>query len=179
MDTLRKQNRSLVWQLWLFAAGAFAFGFALVPLYDVLCDVTGYGSKKTLVNAAAAPTKTDLNRLVTIEFISALPTVGEWEFHPVKNDLQVHPGQLYEATFIAKNLSARPVTAQAVPSIAPQQATRYFHKTDCFCFTPQHFEGAQTRELKVRFFVDPQLPSDIDRVTLAYSMFDVPEKQGS
>jgi len=179
MDTLRKQNRSLVWQLWLFAAGAFAFGFALIPLYDVLCDVTGYGSKKTLVNAAAAPTKTDLNRLVTIEFISALPTVGEWEFHPVKNDLQVHPGQLYEATFIAKNLSARPVTAQAVPSIAPQQATRYFHKTDCFCFTPQHFEGAQTRELKVRFFVDPQLPSDIDRVTLAYSMFDVPEKQGS
>ena len=179
MDTLRKQNRSLVWQLWLFAAGAFAFGFALIPLYDVLCDVTGYGSKKTLVNAAAAPTKTDLNRLVTIEFISALPTVGEWEFHPVKNDLQVHPGQLYEATFIAKNLSARPVTAHAVPSIAPQQATRYFHKTDCFCFTPQHFEGAQTRELKVRFFVDPQLPSDIDRVTLAYSMFDVPEKQGS
>jgi len=179
MDTLRKQNRSLVWQLWLFAAGAFAFGFALIPLYDVLCDVTGYGSKKTLVNAAAAPTKIDLNRLVSIELISALPTVGEWEFHPVKNDLQVHPGQLYEATFIAKNLSARPVTAQAVPSIAPQQATRYFHKTDCFCFTPQHFEGAQTRELKVRFFVDPQLPSDIDRVTLAYSMFDVPEKQGS
>ena len=178
-ESLRNENSSLARQLWLFAAGSFAFGFALIPLYDVLCDVTGYGSKKTLVNAAALPTKADPNRVVTVEFISALPTFGGWEFHPVKNDLEVHPGQLYEATFIAKNLSANAVTAQAVPSIAPQQATRYFHKTDCFCFTPQHFEGEQTRELKVRFFVDPQLPSDIDRVTLAYSMFDVPQKRGT
>lgn len=173
-QTLKTQNRRLVRQLWLFAAGSFAFGFALVPLYDVLCQITGYGSKKALVEAAAAPQSVDLKRLVTVEFISSIPTVGEWEFRPTQTSVQVHPGQLYEATFYAKNLIARPVTGQAVPSIAPQQATQYFRKTDCFCFTPQHFDADQARELKVRFFVDPALPQNIDRVTLAYAMYDVP-----
>lgn len=171
---LKTQNRRLVRQLWLFAAGSFAFGFALVPLYDVLCDVTGFGSKKTLVQASTLSPSVDLKRLVTVEFISSVPTVGEWDFKPTQATLQVHPGQLYEATFYAKNLIAQPVTGQAVPSIAPQQATQYFRKTDCFCFTPQRFEADQARELKVRFFVDPALPQSIDRVTLAYAMFDVP-----
>lgn len=176
--SLKTQNRRLLQQLCLFAAGSFAFGFALVPLYDVLCDITGYGSKKSLTEAAAVSRTVDLNRLVTVEFISSVPTVGEWDFKPARGSLQVHPGQLYEATFYAKNLIAQPVTGQAVPSIAPSQATQYFRKTDCFCFTPQHFAAEQARELKVRFFVDPALPRNIDRVTLAYAMFGVPGGAG-
>jgi cytochrome c oxidase assembly protein subunit 11 len=175
---LAKQNRSLTRQLWMFAAGSFAFGFAMVPLYDVLCDITGYGSKRSLVEASTLKSKTDMNRLVTVEFISSMPTVGEWEFRPEQSSLQVHPGQLYEATFYAKSLISHAVTAQAVPSIAPQQATQYFRKTDCFCFTPQQFEANQARELKVRFFVDPSLPGNIDRVTLGYAMFDVTKTNG-
>lgn len=177
-NELKTRNRSLAKQLWVFAAGSFAFGFALIPLYDVLCDITGYGSKKNLVEAAELTAPADLSREVTVEFISSMPTVGEWEFRPAQNSMKAHPGQLYEATFYARNLVAKAVTGQAIPSIAPQQATQYFRKTDCFCFTPQRFEAEQTRELKVRFFLDPALPQNIDRVTLAYAMFDVKGDQG-
>jgi cytochrome c oxidase assembly protein subunit 11 len=167
-----KANRTLTRQLWLFAAGAFAFGFALVPLYDVLCDVTGYGDKSKLREASTIDAVPDLNRIVTIELVADAPSFGDWEFRPEINSLEVHPGQLYEAKFRARNLRALPVTAQAIPSIAPLQATKYFHKTECFCFTPQAFDAHQERELKVRFIVDPKLPVNIDRLTLAYSMYD-------
>ena len=171
-----QQNRSLTRSLWLFAAGSFGFGFALVPLYNVLCDITGYGDRTKLERASQVTEAPDLNRTVTVEFLSAVPTYGDWEFRPEANELTVHPGQLYEAKFYAKNLRAKAVTAQAVPSIAPSNAVQFFRKTECFCFTPQHFEGDQVRELTVRFIVDPKMPSTVDRVTLAYSMYDAPPK---
>lgn len=169
-------HRSLIRSLCIFAAGFFAFGFALVPLYRVLCSVTGYGDRTELEKAAAVVEAPVLDRTVTVEFLSALPTYGDWEFRPEANSMQVHPGRLYEATFYAKNLRAKAVTAQAIPSIAPLEATQYFRKTECFCFSPQHFAADQARELKVRFIVDPKLPGDVDRVTLAYSMYDAPDK---
>lgn len=168
-------NRKLTRQLWLFAAGSFAFGFALIPLYSVLCDVTGYGDRSKLVRAAEAVEAPDENRTVTVEFISTAPTFGAWEFRPVAGSIEVHPGRLYEAKFFARNLRAQPITAQAIPSIAPLQATQYFHKTDCFCFTPQQFDAEQQRDLSVRFIIDPKLPRNIDRLTLAYAMFDAKE----
>jgi cytochrome c oxidase assembly protein subunit 11 len=169
---LKKANRTLTGQLWLFAAGAFAFGFALVPLYNVICDVTGYGDKSKLRQASSITAVPDLNRVVTIELLADSPSFGDWEFRPEQPTVEVHPGQLYEAKFYARNLRAQPVTAQAIPSIAPLQATQYFHKTECFCFTPQAFDARQERELTVRFIVDPKLPVNIDRLTLAYSMYD-------
>jgi len=173
----KEANRRLTRSLWLFAAGSFAFGFALVPLYDVLCDVTGYGDRTKLLQAATVVESDEASdRSVTVEFMSAAPAAGDWEFRPEQNDLKVQPGKLYTAKFYAKNLRALPVTAQAVPSIAPTQATRYFQKTECFCFTPQHFDASQTRELTVRFIVDPKLPYNIDRLTLAYSMFTTDDK---
>jgi cytochrome c oxidase assembly protein subunit 11 len=169
-------NRRLTRQLWLFAAGSFAFGFALVPLYNVLCDVTGYGDRSRLTQAATVVEAPDENRSVTIEFVSSAPTFGEWEFRPEVGSISVHPGKLYEAKFLAKNLRSQPVVAQAVPSIAPLQATQYFRKTECFCFTPQHFGADQARDLTVRFIVDPKLPANIDRLTLAYAMYDAPQQ---
>lgn len=167
-------NRRLVRQLCLFVAGSFAFGFALIPLYDVLCNVTGYGDRTKLRQAADVLEAPDENRRITIEFISTAPTFGQWEFRPEAGSLQVQPGRLYEAKFYALNLRSQPVTAQAIPSVAPLQATQYFHKTECFCFTPQLFQGGQERDLTVRFIVDPKLPSNIDRLTLGYAMYDVP-----
>ncbi|MBL8268844.1 cytochrome c oxidase assembly protein, partial [Steroidobacter sp.] len=164
---LKQANRSLTRQLWIFAAGSFAFGFALVPLYDVLCDVTGYGDRSKLVEASSFTATEDKNRLVTIELVSDSPSFGDWEFRPEIASIEVHPGRLYEAKFYARNLRTKPVVAQAIPSIAPLQATKYFHKTDCFCFTPQPFDAEQVRELTVRFIVDPKLPVNIDRLTLA------------
>ena len=176
---LKKANRKLVWQLWLFAAGSLAFGFALVPLYNVLCDITGYGDRSKLQQAASVVEAPDETRTVTIEFISSAPTFGNWEFRPELTQLEVHPGRLYEAKFYARNMRDQPITAQAVPSIAPLQATQYFHKTECFCFTPQQFGAGQARELSVRFIVDPQLPSTIDRLTLGYAMYDAVSQKGS
>jgi cytochrome c oxidase assembly protein subunit 11 len=174
---LKKANRKLTWQLTLFAAGSLAFGFALVPLYNVLCEVTGYGDRSKLRQAASIVEAPDEARTVTIEFISTAPTFGNWEFRPEVTQLAVHPGKLYEAKFYARNLREQAVTAQAVPSIAPLQATQYFHKTECFCFTPQQFGAQQARELTVRFIVDPKLPTDIDRLTLGYAMYDVPDQK--
>ena len=175
----QRDNRRLTRSLLLMTAGAFAFGFALVPLYDVICDVTGYGSREALRQAADVVEAPVANRSVTVEFISAAPTFGEWEFRPVASSLEVRPGKLYEARFLARNLLARQVTGQAIPSIAPQQATRYFRKTDCFCFEPQPFAAGEERELLVRFIVDPQLPDNIDRLTLAYSIYGMPERMAA
>jgi cytochrome c oxidase assembly protein subunit 11 len=168
----RASNRRLTRQLWLFAAGSFAFGFALVPLYQVICDVTGYGDRTQLREAASVVEAPDEKRTVTIEFVSSAPTFGSWEFRPALATIEVHPGQLYEAKFVARNLRSEAVTAQAIPSVAPLKATQYFHKTECFCFTPQPFGAHEERDLIVRFVVDRDLPANIDRLTLGYAMYD-------
>lgn len=172
-----RNHRRLTRQLWIFVLGSFLFGFALVPLYDVLCDITGYGNSDRLLVAATESKVVDENRWVTVEFISSVPTAGAWEFRPELASIKVHPGQLYEAKFHTRNLVGQVVTGQAVPSVAPSAATQYFRKTDCFCFIPQRFEADQARELSVRFFVDPSLPKHIDRLTLGYAMYTVPTEK--
>jgi len=167
-----KAHRNLALKLGVVALGAFGFGFALVPLYNVLCAVTGYGDRSELIRAAAAPTTVDAARLVTVEFIANLPSVGSWNFKPEVRTMQVHPGRLYEAKFLAGNLTGQPTWAQAVPDISPSKATAFFRKTDCFCFTPQHFEVNESRDMSVRFFVDPQLPRQVDHITLSYTFYD-------
>ena len=171
----RKANRKLTLQLTLFALGSLGFAFALVPLYKVLCEVTGYGDRTALTQAAAPVPTAATNREITVEFISTAPTAGDWEFHPAAASAKVRIGQLSEAKFIAKNLRAAASIGQAIPDIAPRQYSKYFHKTECFCFTPQAFKAEQERELTVRFLVDPALPEDVDRITLGYAMYALPE----
>jgi cytochrome c oxidase assembly protein subunit 11 len=170
----KRLNRALLWQLSAFVAGSFAFGWALIPLYDVLCEVTGIGTQKNLTTAAAAtPLIVDSQRLVTVEFMTILPTVGNWEFEPEQPSMQVHPGELYEAKFVAHNLTGHDTVAQAIASFAPSKASAWFHKTECFCFTPQKFQTGEQRSLPVRFYVDPALPAYLDRVTLSYTFYDL------
>jgi cytochrome c oxidase assembly protein subunit 11 len=173
----RGRHRDLVFKLTLFVAGSFAFGFALVPLYDVLCSITGLGNQKSLLRAVTLHTDSAAqSRWVTIEFVANLPTIGNWEFNPVVNSIRVHPGQLYEGDFLAHNLTGHDTTAQAVPDIVPSKAAQWFHKTECFCFSPQSFARDEQRVMKVRFFVDPELPNYLDRLTLAYTFYDVPSQ---
>jgi cytochrome c oxidase assembly protein subunit 11 len=173
MSERERQNRTLLWKLLAFAAGAFAFGFALVPLYNVLCSVTGYGDQtklqKKVVVASEHP---DLNRTVTVEFLTSVASAGEWEFRPVVRTVQVHPGQLFTAEFFAHNLTGRNQVAQAVPNIAPSEVAAYFHKTECFCFSPQKFTSGEQRQMPVRFIIDPALPEHIELITLAYTFYD-------
>ena len=170
----RSSNRSLAARLVLMAAGSFAFGFALVPLYDVFCEVTGIGTREQLSRAGTADGQTPVvGRTVIVEFTASVPA-GGWEFEPVAATMEVQPGRLYEAHYRARNISGQATTGQAVPSIAPARAARYFVKTECFCFTPQYFAANAGRDLPVRFVVDPALPKSLDRVTLAYTFYELP-----
>jgi cytochrome c oxidase assembly protein subunit 11 len=168
-------NRKLTLQLWLMTLGSLAFGFALVPLYNVICTVTGSGDPRALTRPSVVTEAPDAARTVTVEFIANLPTNGSFEFRPEVARMQVHPGKLYETEFFARNLTGKETVAQAVPSLAPSRAAAYFHKTECFCFTPQHFAKDEGRDMKVRFIVDPRLPTNLDRIALAYVFFSQPQ----
>ena len=171
-SALNRANSQLTLRLALFAVGAFAFGFALVPLYSVLCTLTGYGDQTTLSEKRVVAEAPDEARLVTVEFLADLPSVGNWEFRPLKKSMQVHPGKLYEINYVAHNLTGRDTVAQAVPNVSPGQAVAYFRKTECFCFTPQSFAIDEQRPMPVRFIVDPNLPRIVDRITLSYTFYD-------
>jgi len=164
-------NRSLTRSLLVMTAGSFVFGFALVPLYKVICEAAGIRVNDAPVAAHAS--EAGAGRRVTLEFMSIVPDGSAFELTPEQPDLVLQPGRLYEAKFRIRNLSTEPVVAQAVPSIAPLPTARYLQKTECFCFTPQSFAGSQEREFTVRFIVSPDLPQDVDRMTLAYSMYTV------
>ena len=176
---MKQSNRSLTGRLLLMVAGSFAFGFALVPLYDVFCEVTGIGSRDRLERVATTGGGTIAEpRTVVVEFTASVPGSGHWEFAPVLASMEVTTGQLYETHYRARNLSDRAVTGQAVPSVAPMRASKYFLKTECFCFTPQQFKGAEERDMAVRFTVDRDLPPGIDRLTLSYAFYDVERTAG-
>ena len=172
MSDRRREIRNMTWKLLAFAVGSFAFGFALVPLYNVLCSVTGYGDQGKLRERATAIEQPQLDRTVTVEFLADVASAGTFEFRPVVRTVEVHPGQLFTAEFYAHNLTGRDTVAQAVPNIAPSEVAAYFHKTECFCFSPQHFALNEGREMPVRFIIDPALPRHIDMITLAYTFYD-------
>ncbi|MEY4763157.1 MAG: hypothetical protein RLZZ200_3013 [Pseudomonadota bacterium] len=168
----KSSNRRLTLTLSAIAVGAFAFGWALIPFYDVLCNWTGAGDKRAFQKTESVLEKPDDARTVTVEFLAELPTVGSWQFKPAVHSMTVHPGRLYEAKFVAHNLTGRDTWGQAVPDIAPSKVAAFFRKTECFCFTPQHFRMGEEREMAVRFIVDPALPGHVDRLTLAYTFYD-------
>ena len=172
MNDLRRANRNMTWKLLAIAAGSFAFGFALVPLYYTLCSVTGYGDRTKLLQKVSAIEHPQADRTVTVEFLADVASAGTFEFRPVVRTVEVHPGELFTAQFYAHNVSGRATVAQAVPNIAPSEVAAYFHKTECFCFSPQHFAQNEAREMPVRFIIDPALPDHIELITLAYTFYD-------
>jgi cytochrome c oxidase assembly protein subunit 11 len=174
MSERAREHRSLALRLGGVALGAFGFGFALVPLYDVVCSITGYGDKRGLTEASEIVERPDETRTVTVDFLTTVPSVGSWEFRPEVRSIEVTPGRLYETKFFAKNLTGRDTIGQAVPDVAPSKASTFFRKTECFCFTPQHFAKDEARDMPVRFFIDPALPSHVQRITLAYTLYDAP-----
>jgi cytochrome c oxidase assembly protein subunit 11 len=165
-------DRYLVLKLAAMGLAMFAFGFALVPLYNAFCSITGYNGKTEAAPAAvtAAPVE---ERSVRVEFLASLGRGAPWEFEPVASHMDVHPGELYEAHYRARSLADEPVTGQAVPSIAPGDAARFFKKTECFCFTSQAYAPHEERDLKLVFMVDNELPKHVDTLSLSYTYFDI------
>ncbi len=168
----KSANRSLITGLLLMTAGSFAFGWALVPLYSVFCKLAGIGNADAKSGPSLVREAIDPNREVTVEFVADPASVGSFEFRPETASMRIHPGKLYDTQFYAKNLTQAASVAQAVPSISPSVAARYFHKTECFCFSPQHFNIGEGRDMPIRFIVDPALPANVDKLTLAYTFYD-------
>jgi len=151
----------------------FGFSFALVPLYDLLCEVTGIGGNTGVVNAAELTTGVDSNRMVQVQFIATANSKIPWEFTPDSDSTRVHPGKIYAATYTATNTSSQTVVGQAIPKVSPPIASKYFNKTECFCFTNQTLAPGETREMPIRFVVDRALPERIKSVRLSYTFFRV------
>ena len=173
-------DRWLVTKLAALALGMFAFGFALVPLYGAMCRLLGVGGPAAAQTVAAVVAEDpDPSRRVTVDFVTSASEGSPWEFEPGEPSMTVHPGELNSVTFHARNRTAGALVAQAVPSIVPGAAARYFRKTECFCFTPQSFAAGEDRELTVRFLVDRALPAHVETITLAYTLFDVTETAGA
>jgi cytochrome c oxidase assembly protein subunit 11 len=124
-----------------------------------------------LVSEASVVEAPDESRTITVEFITSLASNGSFEFRPEVGEMKIHPGKLYEAQFFARNLTGRDTVAQAVPDVAPRRATPYLRKTECFCFTPQSFARDEQRDMPMRFIIDPDLPADLDRITLSYVLY--------
>ncbi len=172
-DDLKRANRRTVTRLLLATVVMFGFGYALVPLYDVFCEITGLNGKTGRLSAEqATQTTVDESRTVTVEFVTSVNAGMPWEFRPLVNKVQVHPGAETVVEFEAVNTAQWPITGNAVPSVAPNAAARYFSKTECFCFTQQSLAAGEARTMPVRFVVDPKLPANVTVLTLAYTFFE-------
>ena len=168
---LDSENRSLVGRLLILAAGMFAFGFALVPLYDVFCEITGFGGR-TNDTAAVVEEAPDCDREIRIEFVTTTNSYAPFEFGADVDSMTVTPGKMYFATFTAKNLTEKDRIAQAVPSVSPVSAAEHFQKIECFCFNNQEFLANEERAMPLQFIVDPDLPDYVDTISLQYTFFD-------
>ena len=167
----KKETRSLVGRLLIMTAGMFAFGFALVPLYDVFCEITGFGGRTNseAVTAVEAP---DLDREIRVEFVTTVNETAPWSFAADRPSMTVNPGKLYFATFTAENQTSQQKIGQAVPSVAPVAAAEHFKKLECFCFNNQEFMAKESKAMPLQFIVDPDLPDHVDTITLQYTFYD-------
>lgn len=152
----------------------FGFGFAMVPLYNALCDLTNAnGRDSAMLLPANVSEQPDATREVTVQFLTSVNGGRNWDFRSESQTMKVHPGKLYTMNFSARNPGDAQMVGQAVPSVAPTNAARYFKKTECFCFRNQAFEAGEEKLMPVRFMLDRDLPANVDTVTLSYTFFDV------
>lgn len=175
MKRRNRRNRH-TFLLIALAAGMFGFAFALVPLYDVFCEITGLNGKtssQAALSEEIASSIEQADREVTIEFLAQSARGMPWEFRPTEGRLVVHPGELHTTTFYVRNRSPQMVTGQAVPSVSPGPAARYLKKLECFCFEQQELPAGGELEMGVSFMVDSELPADIRELTLSYTMFRI------
>lgn len=171
-------NNKLVGLLILSSIAMFGFGFALVPLYDVLCQVLGINGKTNNKPEQYSSMIIDTNREVNVEFVTHISGDMPWQFAPQVKRIKVQPGALIRTHFEVKNQSSNTVIGQAIPSVSPGRAAAYFNKTECFCFNQQTLTALNNAELPLIFYIDPDLPKDINTVTLSYTLFDITAKNG-
>lgn len=171
-EEIARKNNRLIWKLMLVVVGMFGFGYALVPIYDVFCSITGLNGKTGENAVEEVVYKADPDRPMTIEFITSLNESAPIAFGSETNKMEIFPGKYYTVNFFAENKTDQPLVAQAIPSVSPGLAAEYLHKTQCFCFTSQTFKPHEKKTMPVRFVIDPALPARYKTITLAYTFFD-------
>lgn len=173
MKTQRRYRHAM--RLGVVVVAMFGFGYALVPLYDALCDALGINGRMPLVAAETLDAvEPDLSRTVKVEFVTTVNGSAPWDFEAQQASIDVHPGELHTVVFNVTNHGDTAV-GQAVPNIAPWNAARHLRKTECFCFNNQSLPSGEVQQMPMRFMIDPALPADVNTVTLSYTFFDVPQ----
>jgi len=170
-------TRRTVVRLGLGTVGMFAFAFALIPLYDVICEVTGLNGKTSGEYAyTAADLEADESREIHVRFVTNVNAGMVWDFGSEASGMRVMPGKMYEATFYAHNPTDRVMVAQTIPSMAPGRSAAFFHKTQCFCFDQQTLQPGESVEMPMRFIVDRDLPESMATISLSYTMYDITDQ---
>lgn len=168
----RRTNVRVVGWCMAGVLGMFAFGFAMVPLYDVFCEITGINGKTGGRYESTVAVERDENRTVRVQFLAQNGPDMPWTFRPVTRSIEVHPGEPVTINYFAQNPTDRAMVGQAVPSLSPSEGTLYFHKTECFCFNQQPLEAGESVEMPLIFIVDKDLPEHITKLTLSYTLYD-------
>jgi cytochrome c oxidase assembly protein subunit 11 len=169
----RKLNGQMLGKLLVVAVMMFGFGYALVPVYRMICEITGINilTPKDMYVPDIGNTQVDKSRTITIEFDANAQ--GPWRFRPTVSSMQVHPGEMAQVVYEVVNTQSRSIDAQAIPSYAPQQVAAHFKKMECFCFKQQTLGPNQAKQMPVVFFIDPALPKDVKTITVSYTFFEI------
>lgn len=176
MTEAKLTNQQLIKRLLLIVLGMFGFGFALVPLYNVFCEITGINGKTNTEAATYQANHIDTSRSIKVQFITRTSSGLAWAFEPMVSEVNLHPGEMKLVKFYAKNNADKHIIGQAIPSVSPGLAANYLHKIECFCFNQQPLEARQAVEMPVQFYLDESIPNDIHTLTLSYTLYDVTDK---
>lgn len=168
MTQAYSQNRLMLKKLLFVTVLMFVFGYALIPFYKKICEVTGIYKDKVVVSN----TQVDPARWVTIEFDANTGAKLPWKFVPQTTSLRIHPGEMKQVMYRVVNLTDRTIVGQAIPSYGPARASGYFKKLECFCFTQQTLKPFEERLMPVQFVIQNDLPKDVHTITLSYTFFE-------
>ncbi|GMR18071.1 MAG: cytochrome c oxidase assembly protein [Gammaproteobacteria bacterium] len=172
-------NRKVIAKLLIAVVAMFGFGFALVPLYDVFCSVTGINGKTPDQVSSFSSVEADASREIKVEFLTSLNEYMPWEFKALQDSVIVIPGQPTKVEFWVRNMTNKDMVGQAIPSVSPGFAAKYFQKTECFCFTEQVLKAGEEKVMPVVFTVDPSISEDVHEITLSYTFFIKPGTEGA
>lgn len=174
---MKNDNPVLLKKLWIVALGMFGFGFAMVPFYEKICEVTGINAGDAQI--LARNSQIDASRKITLELDANVDASLPWKFVPVQKSIEIHPGEMVQVLYEVENQTDGDVTGQAIPSYGPQLAAQYVKKIECFCFTGQTLKAHEKRQMPVMLVMDPALPGDVNTVTLSYTFFVKPGTEKS
>ncbi len=177
-DVVRKKNKKTLGLLIAVGIGMFGFAFALVPIYNTLCQTLGINGKlqKSATQITSVSTAENQDREIDVQFVATNNAGVPWLFYPKTKQIRVHVGQIYKLAFYAENQTNHRMTVQAIPSITPGIAAKYIKKTECFCFERQTLNGHEAMNMPLLFHVDGDLPVHIKTITLSYTLFDVTDR---